>query len=107
MPQFAPIALIAILFGLNAWACRVVARDDLSSRAQHIAQVALIWFVPFLGALVVMHLLRKKPEKGMGRYPNDPEYVDDYGVSGQSHRDFMRAVHSAGEVSHDSGADHG
>ena len=71
-------ALLAAIVVLNVWTTWRVARDDLSSLGQRVAQFALIWCVPCLGALVVLHLQRREPERASGRYPIEHEPPDDY-----------------------------
>jgi cytochrome bd-type quinol oxidase subunit 1 len=56
------MGLFLILVLLNAWTTRVVFRDDLSSQTQRAAQIILVWLVPFLGALLTLHMKRREPE---------------------------------------------
>jgi hypothetical protein len=71
-------ALILICI-FNGWVTRRVFQDGLSSSSQRIAQVALIWLVPAVGALVVLNLQRREGEKGPGRYRDPPNPGDDFG----------------------------
>ncbi len=76
--------LVATLLGLvllNIWATWRVAYDDLSTSLQKVALAALIWCLPVLGALLVLHMLRQHPERRSGRYPGEPDPGDDYGYS--------------------------
>jgi hypothetical protein len=100
------VLLAVILMALNAWATRAVLRDDLSATGQRIAQVTLVWLLPVVGALLVLHLTRRDMERPSGRYPNDPEYVDDFGVSAQGFRDLRDASHAATSHASDDGGGH-
>ena len=66
------LLLLAILLA-NAWATRAVLIDDLSTPAQRAAQLAFIWLVPLLGALLTLHFLRKDDEPSEGRYREIPD----------------------------------
>jgi hypothetical protein len=77
-----PELLAAMLFALvmiNVWATWRVVYDDLSSSLQKVALVTLTWILPTLGALLVLHVLRKHPERRSGRYPDEPDAPDDLG----------------------------
>jgi hypothetical protein len=77
-----PELLVAMLFAivlLNVWATWRVVYDDLSSSLQKIALVTLTWVLPVLGALLVLHMQRKHPERGSGRYPAELDTPDDFG----------------------------
>lgn len=73
-----PILLVAMLALLNAWATWRVVRDDLSSPGQRVAQAALIWVIPFVGALVVVRLIAGPTGRDAGR-PADGTLGDTYG----------------------------
>jgi hypothetical protein len=97
--------LMAMLFALvllNIWATWR-AYDDLSTPLQKVALVALIWVLPVLGALLVLHMLRQHPERRSGHYPGEPDPGDDFGYS----RKRVRRTEDAGEgdaASSDAGA---
>lgn len=71
---------------LNAWTTRVVFQDDLSSPKERAAQIAFVWLVPFLGALLALHMKRKQPEPSTGRYRERLDPGDDFGYSRPRHR---------------------
>ncbi len=73
--------LFLILVFLNAWTTRVVIRDDLSSQTQRTAQILFVWLMPFLGALLTLHMKRADSEASEGRYRDNPDPGDDFGVS--------------------------
>ena len=77
-------ALVGIIVGayvlLSVLATRFVIRDAYSKRGQKVIQLALVWLLPAIGALVVLAVHRKE-EKPSGRYRNDLEVGDDFGAS--------------------------
>jgi hypothetical protein len=64
------------LVALNIWATWRMIHDDLSTALQKAALMAFIWAVPYLGAVLVLHLLRKHPERRSGQYPEEYEPAD-------------------------------
>jgi hypothetical protein len=85
MPEFLTAMLLALAL-LNAWATWRVVYDDLSSSLQKVALVTLTWVLPVLGALLVLHILRKHSERRSGRYPGELDAGDDFGHSRSSIR---------------------
>lgn len=71
--------LLLLLLPLNAWATRAVVRDSLSSREQRTAQIAFVWLVPLIGALLTLYLKRAELEPPTGRYREEPDPGDDFG----------------------------
>lgn len=87
--------LVGILFAcacLSAWATFRIVEDDLSSRNQRIAQSVFVWVVPILGAMLVLHLQRKELERGSGKYTEQPDAGDDFGMSGQTFKQIKKAL---------------
>ncbi|MBL8523492.1 MAG: hypothetical protein JNN20_07385 [Betaproteobacteria bacterium] len=41
------------------------------------AQLAFTWLLPFLGPMVVLHVLRKEPERGSGQYASSESPLND------------------------------
>lgn len=78
-----PMLIVAVLVLLNAWATWRVVRDDLSSPGQRAAQAALIWVIPFIGALVVVRLIDGPMERDAGRSA-DGTLGDTYGYASDS-----------------------
>ena len=75
--DMAVVALIlATIVGLDLMATRAILRDDLSERSQRLAQIALVWLFPLLGALLVLALYRE-PKKPSGCYPESDRHIDD------------------------------
>ena len=74
--DLAVVALImATILVLDLMATRAILRDDLSERGQRVAQLALVWLFPLLGALLVLALYRG-PGKPSGRYPEADRTLD-------------------------------
>jgi hypothetical protein len=95
------IGLLIIVAGLNIWATIRVAGDQLSTPWQRAAHIMVIWAVPVLGALIVLHLQRAEPERSPGRYPTDEELGDDSGYVGRALRHTDTGGARAGTVAHD------
>jgi hypothetical protein len=89
--------LVAIFFAcacLSTWATFRIAGDDLSSRNQRIAQTVFVWLLPILGAMLVLHLQRKELERGSGKYSEQPDPGDDFGMSGRTFKQTKTALES-------------
>jgi hypothetical protein len=54
------IAIATLALALNAYATFRIWRNDLLEPTQRIAQTAIVWVLPFLGALVVLWFLREE-----------------------------------------------
>jgi hypothetical protein len=70
-------AAVAVLAVLNANVCVAVARSAVYSHHQKVAQFALIWLVPVIGALIVWLVLRQAAAE---RRPD--HYADPIGAAG-------------------------
>ena len=62
------MVLVGLVFlaAFNSWVSSRIMQDDLSTKSQRTAQVAFVWLVPLLGALLALHLLKKEPEPSSG-----------------------------------------
>ncbi|PWF54564.1 hypothetical protein C7C56_006380 [Massilia glaciei] len=63
------ILLVCIITGyilMLLWATLVVMRDPYSEGGQKVAQLALVWFLPAIGALIILGMHRKT-EKPSGQ----------------------------------------
>lgn len=69
--------LVSAALLLNLRATRAVLRDELSSPAQRRAQVAFVWILPFLGALLAIYLKRRDRGTAIGGYPEEADADDD------------------------------
>lgn len=79
-----PLALVALFAVIavgvvvaNVVASLRIARDDLGTIGQKIAQFLFVWLVPVLGALFVLLLTRRNPENGSGNYGGAKEQPDE------------------------------
>lgn len=70
--------LAAVVIGVNLKATILVCRDSLSEPAQRWAQMALVWLLPVLGALVVF-AVHRPAERHPGKYREPPDPGDDFG----------------------------
>ena len=86
------LTLIFVLAVLNLWMTWRVMNDGLATLPQRMAQTALIWLLPVLGALIILRLQRSHPEPHSGRYPANPDPGDDFAVSGAENRMVGRAI---------------
>jgi hypothetical protein len=96
---------MAILFAcasLSSWATWRIAGDDLSSRNQRIAQTVFVWLLPILGPILVLHLQRKELDRGSGKYSEEPDPGDDFGMSARTFKQTKTALES--DTQSDAGA---
>lgn len=54
---YAVAFVLSILLGLNLYASWKVLRDDLSTGAQKLMQLGLVWLLPLIGAVIVASLV--------------------------------------------------
>ncbi|RYF16225.1 MAG: hypothetical protein EOO30_11750 [Comamonadaceae bacterium] len=82
--QYILIALIAGAFlVLHVKATIAVLRDDASDKGQKFGQLAFVWLVPLLGAVVVL-AVHRAAEPPSRRYREAPDPGDDFAMSGRS-----------------------
>jgi hypothetical protein len=86
------IIVLGVLALLNLWVTWRVTNDELATSMQRVTHILLIRAVPFLGALIILHLQRRHPEAHSGHYREVPDPGDDFGFSGRSHRHVQRGV---------------
>lgn len=98
------IGSLLVLVLLNARTTRRVLRDEFLSPGQRRAQILIVWLIPFLGALLTLHMMRTKPEKFPGRYSEAPDPGDDYGYSRPRHRRAEQTTEAQAEGSGEGGA---
>ena len=80
------LVVLVVVLTLTAAATRAVMQDEYSEGRQKILQTAVVWLVPFLGALLVLGVHRKA-EKPSGAYRRDDDGVgDDFGTHGRGIR---------------------
>lgn len=82
---------LVTLIALNAYASRQCDRDTFSSRGQRSAQIAFIWMLPVVGALLALRLSRNEPEQSTGTYRAEPNLGDEYvtGLGRQNSRGYI------------------
>ena len=92
MDIFLVVAVLTFL-GLNWYASRQCLRDSLVSTRQRFAQLAFVWLIPLLGALIVIAISRNTPEPSCGRYREDPDVGDQYvtGLGRLNDRGYIRS----------------
>ena len=83
---------LAVLGIVNVLATSLIVRDRFAETRHKVFQVAAVWLVPVVGAVVAFGIHRK-PEKGSGKYPEDP----DPGNSIQDSRLVGRGLRSAAD----------
>lgn len=98
-------SLVVVLVLLNAWATRAVLQDQPSSLGQRTGQVALVWLVPVVGALLTLYLKRRDAEAPVGRYREEPDPGDDFAMSRQSYRNIEETIEGGGSSSGDRSSD--
>ncbi len=76
-------ALLTILIGLNVKAAIAIWRDTFSECRQKIMQLALVWLLPLIGAIVVL-AVHRPAEKPTRRYSESPDAGEDFSISGGS-----------------------
>ena len=68
----------AVMVGMNLKATILVWRDSLSEPVQRWMQIALVWLIPVVGALVVF-AVHRPAERHPGKYTEPPDPGDDFG----------------------------
>ena len=58
------VAIFCIAVGLNTKASFLVWSDKMSSKSQRSVQLAFVWLVPLLGAVLALHVLKRVPITG-------------------------------------------
>lgn len=76
------IVLVALI-ALNVYASRQSYRDALSSRGQRLGQIAFIWLVPVVGAVLALRLTSNEAEQSTGTYRDEPNMADEFAASGR------------------------
>ena len=95
------VVLFAVLVALNAWVTWRAIRDDLSTRVQRLAQILLVWVVPFIGALLVLHLQRLHPERSSGRYRDALDAGDDLATTPSNYGRTLRSLDGSADATPD------
>jgi hypothetical protein len=92
MLELVLIGLISfVVVGLNVEATLAIARDAFSEPRQKVLQLALVWQLPLLGAIVTLAIHRPIEEPSR-RYREPPDAGDDHALSGRSHKNLYEAI---------------
>ena len=70
------IGLVTVLW-LNIKATKAALRDDLSDRNQRLMQLALVWLLPVIGAVIAL-AINRRAEKASRKYRDAPEPKPDH-----------------------------
>jgi hypothetical protein len=76
------VAAVLIPLLLNARATQLIVQDVLCDRRQKVAQLLLIWFVPIIGALIVL-AVHRRAEPPSRQYREAADAGDDFAYSGR------------------------
>jgi len=94
------LALFAAICALNVWTTWRIARDDLSTPRQRLAQVAVAWLLPVAGALLVLRVQERNPKVRSGQFGDGLGYGVGWDGPVESEAGGFREF----EGSHESGA---
>jgi len=83
------LVILLVILVLDLAATRAILKADDAEPAQRYAQLALVWLVPAVGAVVVL-AVHRPAERRRSRGPAD--VGDDYGTSGQNVRRINEAL---------------
>jgi hypothetical protein len=75
------VAVVTTLLAVNLIASARVLRCPISSAGQKAAQLAVVWLLPAIGAVVALIMTRKRTEPGTGRYVEEREEIEEVAVS--------------------------
>ena len=64
------LGLVAVLW-LNVRSTLAIRRDDLSDQKQRVMQLALVWLLPVIGAVIVL-AVHRPTEKASRKYRDPP-----------------------------------
>ena len=84
-------ALLAIVLGLNIKSTIAIWNDAFSERRQKTLQLALVWLVPLIGAIVTL-AVHRPPEKPTRQYSESPDPGEDFGISGGAVKRAVEAI---------------
>jgi len=85
------LVVFAILLWLNIKATVVIARDRLIEGRQKAIQLALVWLLPLLGAIIVL-AVNRPPEAPSRKYRERQDAGEDFTASGRSVRTITEAT---------------
>lgn len=85
------LAVVFIPMGLNIWATWLVVNDSLTEGKQKAAQLAVVWILPVIGAVVTLAVHRKN-EPPSRRYREPAEPGDNFARSGMAVKTLRQAI---------------
>jgi hypothetical protein len=77
--------IVAIIVLLDVMATRAILRDELSEQTQKTAQLAIVWLMPLIGALIVLGVHRSA-ETPSRKYREQPDAPDEFVFPGRGPR---------------------
>ncbi|WP_348944075.1 hypothetical protein ABHF33_11380 [Chitinibacter sp. FCG-7] len=85
------LVVVTVPIWLNVKATLLVFRDAFSEKTQKITQLIFVWFLPLVGAIVVLAIHRQE-EKSSGTYPSEKDPGEDFGLSGSSIKNITKII---------------
>ena len=68
-------AILIVVLLLDCLAIHFIIKDELSDKKQKLLQSSLVFFIPFLGSLLVILIIKNKPSF-TGQYPEKTKWED-------------------------------
>jgi hypothetical protein len=85
------LAAVLVPLLLNVRATQLIVQDVLCDRRQKLMQLLLVWFVPLIGAIIVLAVHRRaEPPSRHYREAEDPG--DDFAYSGRMTRSIKEVL---------------
>ena len=85
------LAAIAIMLWLSIKATVVITRDGLIEGRQKAMQLALVWLLPLVGAILVL-AVNRRPEAPSRKYRERQDAGEDFTASGRSVKAITEAA---------------
>ncbi len=85
------VALIAIVLWLSIKATVVITRDGLIEGRQKAIQLAIVWLLPLIGAILVL-AVNRPPEAPSRKYRERQDAGEDFTASGRSVKAITEAL---------------
>lgn len=77
--------------GLNIWTMWLVVNDSLTEVTQKAGQLAVVWILPAIGAIITLAVHRKN-EPHSRRYREPAEPADNFARSGMAVKTLRQAI---------------
>jgi hypothetical protein len=88
-----PRLIVAVILGLDIKSTLLVLRDSLSEPKQLVLQLAFVWLLPLIGAIVVL-AIHRSAEKHSGTYRGLPDPGVEFGFTDKGARGHSDDVDS-------------